>query len=43
MIVLLGLYELMFFKTIIYRYQNKSPPELDAYIVNQLQTVCSLL
>ena len=43
MILLLGLYEYFFFRTIIYRYQSLSDSELDGYIVTQLQTQCSLL
>jgi len=43
MVSLLGLYELMFFKTIIYRYENMSLPELDGFVVGQLQAQCGLL
>jgi hypothetical protein len=43
MILLLGLYEYFFFRTIIYRYQSLSDSELDGYIVTQLQTQCGLL
>jgi hypothetical protein len=43
MVSLLGLYELTFFKTIIYRYENMSLPELDGFVVNQLQSQCGLL
>jgi hypothetical protein len=43
MVSLLGLYELMFFKTIIYQYENMSLPELDGFIVGQLQAQCGLL
>jgi hypothetical protein len=43
MVSLLGLYELTFFKTIIYNYENISLPELDGYIVTQLHDQCGLL
>jgi hypothetical protein len=43
MILLLGLYEYFFFRTIIYRYQSLSDAELDGYIVTRLQTQCGLL
>jgi hypothetical protein len=43
MILLLGLYEYFFFRTIIYKYQSLSDSELDGYIVAQLQTQCGLL
>jgi hypothetical protein len=43
MILLLGLYEYFFFRTIIYKYQSLSDSELDGNIVIQLQTQCSLL
>lgn len=43
MVSLLGLYELMFFKTIIYQYENMSLPELDGFVVGQLQAQCGLL
>jgi hypothetical protein len=43
MVTLLGLYELTFFKTIIYRYENMSLPELDGFVVGQLQSQCGLL
>jgi len=43
MIVLLGLYEYFFFRTIIYKYQSLSDSELDGNIVTQLQTQCGLL
>jgi hypothetical protein len=43
MVSLLGLYELTFFKTIIYRYENMSLPELDGFVVGQLQAQCGLL
>jgi hypothetical protein len=43
MVTLLGLYEFAFFKTIIYNYQNLSLPELNEFIVAQLQQTCGLL
>jgi len=43
MVTLLGLYEFLFFKTIIYNYQNLSLPELNEYVVSQLQQTCGLL
>ena len=43
MVTLLGIYEFLFFKTIIYNYQNLSLPELNEYVVNQLQQTCGLL
>ncbi len=43
MVSLLGLYELTFFKTIIYNYENISVDELDGNIVNQLSSQCGLL
>ena len=42
MILLLGLYEYFFFRTIIYKYQSLSDSELDGNIVTQLQTQCGL-
>ena len=43
MVTLLGLYELTFFKTIIYNYDNLSVAELDEKVVTQLQQTCQLL
>jgi len=43
MILLLGLYEYFFFRTIIYKYQSLSDSELDGNIVIQLQRQCGLL
>jgi hypothetical protein len=43
MVTLLGLYEFLFFKTIIYNYQNLSLPELNEYVISQLQQTCGLL
>jgi hypothetical protein len=42
MILLLGLYEYFFFRTIIYKYQSLSDSELDGNIVTQLQTQCGI-
>ncbi len=35
MIIILGLYEFLFFKTIIIKYENTSDNELNKYIINQ--------
>ena len=43
MIALLGVYEAVFFRTIIYRYKNMTDAELTAFLVGQLQTTCGLL
>jgi len=43
MVSLLGLYEFIFFKTIIYNYENLSLPELNQFVVSQLQQTCGLL
>jgi len=43
MVSLLGLYEFIFFRTIIYNYQNMYLPELNEYVVQQLQQRCGLL
>ena len=43
MIALLGLYEAIFFRTIIYRYKNMTDAELTAFLVGQLQSTCGLL
>jgi hypothetical protein len=43
MILLLGLYEWIFFRTIIYNYENISLPELNLFIVQQLQGTCDVL
>jgi hypothetical protein len=42
LIILLGLYEYFFFKTIIYNYKSLSFSELNGYIVSQLQDDCGL-
>jgi hypothetical protein len=42
MIVLLAFYEWTFFKTIIYRYENLSLPEINQVLINQLQNQCGL-
>ena len=43
MIALLGLYEWTFFKTIIYRYENLSLPEINQVLINQLEDQCGLM
>ena len=43
MIVLLAVYEWTFFKTIIYRYENLSLPEINQALINQLQNQCGLM
>jgi hypothetical protein len=43
MIVLLAVYEWTFFKTIIYRYENLSLPEINQVLINQLEDQCGLL
>jgi len=42
-VTLLGIYEYIFFRTIIYNYNNLSLPELNEFIVGQLQQQCGLL
>ena len=43
MVTLLGIYEFVFFRTIIYNYQSITLPELNSFLVNQLQQTCNLL
>jgi hypothetical protein len=43
MVTLLGIYEYIFFRTIIYNYNNLSLPELNDFVVTQLQQQCQLL
>ena len=43
MVSLLGVYEFLFFKTVIYNYESITLPELNEFIVNQLQQTCGLL
>jgi len=43
MVSLLGLYEFLFFKTIVLNYENMSLAELNHFIVSQLQQTCGLL
>ena len=43
MIALLAVYEWTFFKTIIYRYENLSLPEINQVLINQLQNQCGLM
>jgi uncharacterized membrane protein YqhA len=42
LVVLLGMYEYTFFKTIAMQYINISLPELENHIVNQLETKCNI-
>jgi hypothetical protein len=43
MVTMLGVYELVFFRTIIYNYDTMTVAELDEQIVTQLQSTCNLL
>jgi hypothetical protein len=43
MVTLLGIYEFIFFKTIIYKYESITLPELNSFLVSQLQQTCNLL
>lgn len=43
MVSMLGVYELVFFRTIIYNYDTMTVAELDEQIVTQLQGTCNLL
>ncbi len=42
MVTLLGIYEFVFFRTIIYNYVSLSMPEIDQHIVDILRGVCGL-
>lgn len=42
MVTLLGFYEFVFFRTIIYNYESLSMPEIDQHIVQILQKMCGL-
>lgn len=42
MVALLGIYEFIFFRTIIYNYSSLSMPEIDQHIVQILQRMCDL-
>ena len=42
MVALLGIYEFVFFRTIIYNYSSLSMPEIDQHIVQILQRMCGL-
>ena len=42
MVTLLGIYEFIFFRTIIYNYVSLSMPEIDYHIVQVLQQMCRL-
>jgi hypothetical protein len=43
MVTLLGLYEWMFFRTIVYQYKSVSMPELDQMVTNEFVTECTAL
>jgi hypothetical protein len=43
MVSMLGVYELVFFRTIIYNYDTMTVAELDEQIVTELQGTCGLL
>jgi hypothetical protein len=43
LVIFLGLYELMFFETIIKKYQAETPQEISALFVRSLQQTCGLL
>jgi hypothetical protein len=43
MVLLLGLYEFLFFDTIIYPYQPISTDEIERNMIQQLQNGCGLL
>jgi hypothetical protein len=40
MIIMLGLYEWMFFSTVALRYQAVTPAELDGMVVSEFQASC---
>jgi hypothetical protein len=42
MILMLGLYEYFFFRTIIYNYKSLSTQELDGMLIGQLESRCAL-
>jgi hypothetical protein len=42
MVALLGIYEFVFFRTIIYNYISLTMPEIDLHIVQVLQRLCGL-
>ena len=42
MVTLLGIYEFVFFRTIIYNYVSLSMPEIDLHIVQVLKQLCGL-
>ena len=42
MVLLLGLYEWIFFRTIVLPYKAISAVELNQYVVNELNTICNL-
>ena len=40
LILILGLYEFMFFRTIVYPYESISMPELDLMLINEINASC---
>jgi hypothetical protein len=40
LVVLLGLYEYMFFRTVVFPYKSVSIPELDSHVVDEFQNAC---
>jgi len=40
LILILGLYEFMFFRTVVYPYQAISMPELDRLLINEIDASC---
>lgn len=40
LILILGLYEFMFFRTVVYPYQAISMPELDRMLMNEIDASC---
>jgi len=43
LVIFLGLYELMFFETVIKKYSTETPQEISAVFVTGLQQRCGLL
>jgi hypothetical protein len=43
MVTLLGLYEWMFFRTVVYEYRSISMPELDRMVSNEFVTQCRII
>jgi hypothetical protein len=40
LILLLGIYEFMFFSTVVYPYESISMPELDRMLINEIDASC---